>query len=99
MNIPIGDTREEPAEGKEKKLRYIGWPKTGGVWVVEYAAPEHENIPVVADDIGRLHMCFTIEERCEMLRDYFGPTFYENPKDFCVFRDLGGLRRPKWTED
>ena len=87
-NIQIGDVNEEPPEGEERKLRYIGWPKTGGVWVVEYTAPEEGTLPEVAADIGRLRMCFTMEERCEMLRDRFGATFYEDPKDFYVFRDL-----------
>ena len=57
-------------------------------WVVEYTAPEEGTLPEVAADIGQLRMCFTMEERCEMLRDRFGPTFYEDPKDFYFFRDL-----------
>ena len=55
---------------------------------MEYAAPEDGNIPEVADDIGRLRMCFTMKERGEMLRDRFGATFYKDPKDFYIFRDL-----------
>jgi hypothetical protein len=87
-NIEINDGREEAAAGEERILRYIGWPKTGGVWIVEHAALEDQDHPSVADDIGRLRMCFTMEEKCEMLRDRFGPTFYEDPKDFHIFRDL-----------
>jgi hypothetical protein len=87
-NIQIGDTNEEPPEGEERKLRYIGWSKIGGVWVVEYTAPEEGTLPEVAADIGRLRLCFTMEERCEMLRDRVGATFYEDPKDFYAFRDL-----------
>ena len=89
MRIQIGDTSEDPAGGEERKERYLGWPKTGDVWVVEYGASEDGNgIPEIADDIGRLRMCFPMEERCEVLRDHFGATFYEDPKDFYIFRDL-----------
>lgn len=71
MKLQIGDATEEPAEGEEKKSRSIGWIKRGRMWVVEYAAPKDRNIPVVADDSGLLHMCFTMEERCEMLKRLF----------------------------
>jgi hypothetical protein len=93
MVTPVGSCsewngREEPAAGEEGILRYIGWPKTGGVWIVEYEALEDQGNPSVADDIGRLRMCFTMKERCEMLRDRFGATFYEDPKDCHIFQDL-----------
>jgi hypothetical protein len=51
-NIEINDGREEAAAGEERILRYIGWPKTGGVWIVEHAALEDQDHPSVADDIG-----------------------------------------------
>ena len=36
----------------------------------------------VPEDIGRLRMAFTMEQRCEMLTNQFGVRYYHDWKDY-----------------
>jgi len=65
----------------------MAWPKSGGIWVSTYEADEDGDIPLIPEDIGRLRLCFTMEERCELLRRRFGATFYADPEEFHFLRD------------
>ncbi|EON66291.1 hypothetical protein W97_05684 [Coniosporium apollinis CBS 100218] len=71
----------------------VGYPSSGkGVWVFKFSADkrtwdeEDERKPYLErepdDWAGRIRMVLTMDERCEVLKD-FGATFYEKVED-CV---------------
>ena len=69
---------------REKRLVLVGWPSTGGVWIADFdttwAGVDEDNL--CDEDVGRLKMARTMNERCALLRDRFGATFYEDVKDY-----------------
>lgn len=66
----------------ELKVNIYGWPDNGGLWVLHY--PTEEDVP---NDIARLNMAFTMEERCQLLKEY-NAKFYENPRDYGGLADV-----------
>ncbi|KAL2065679.1 hypothetical protein VTL71DRAFT_3349 [Oculimacula yallundae] len=72
--------------GEERREVYIGWPKRGGVLVLESDDSDNRYIPA---EIGMLRMVTGMEERCELLSERFGANFYEDPVDYPGFGDLG----------
>ncbi|KAI9870061.1 MAG: hypothetical protein M1830_004733 [Pleopsidium flavum] len=69
----------------------VGYPSSGkGVWVFKFSADkqtwdeEDERKPYLErkpdDWDGKINMALTMDERCEVLKD-FGATFYENVED------------------
>lgn len=91
INLPGIDPPEGPTEGEQRIYRYMGWPTTGGVWVSTYEAEPEGDAPILPGDIGRLKLCFAMEERCEMLKTHFGATFYPNANEISYLADLGEL--------
>lgn len=51
---------------------HVGYPSTGGVWVLKVPSGEFE-----PDDFGKVVMAFTMNERCAALEE-MGATFYAN---------------------
>ncbi|KAK3176386.1 hypothetical protein OEA41_007709 [Lepraria neglecta] len=49
---------------------YVGYPSTGGVWVLKVPSGEFE-----PDDFGKVVMVFTMDEHCAALEE-MGATFY-----------------------
>ena len=73
---------------REKRLIKVGWPSNGeGVWVAEFdttwgGVDEEDNLVPYDEEIARLKMARTMDERCDMLRDRFKATFYRDLKDY-----------------
>ncbi len=73
---------------REKRLLKAGWPSNGrGVWVAEFdtvwaGVDEEDNLVPYDEDMGRLRMARTMDERCAMLRDRFEAKFYQDLKDY-----------------
>ncbi|KAL8725104.1 MAG: hypothetical protein Q9181_006539 [Wetmoreana brouardii] len=79
--------KQPPPTMREKRLIKVGWPSTGGVWVVEFdttwaGVDEEENLLPWDEDLGRLRMTRTMDERCAMLRDRFKGTFYTHLREY-----------------
>jgi hypothetical protein len=81
------DEQRQPTM-REKRLLKAGWPSNGGgVWVAEFdtvwaGVDEEDNLVPYDEDIGRLRMARTMDERCAMLRDRFEARFYQDLKDY-----------------
>jgi hypothetical protein len=63
----------------------VAWPTTGGLWVAEFDTTlweivEEDNL--LPGESARLKLARTMDERCQVLRDHFRPTFYEDVKDY-----------------
>lgn len=65
----------EPNEYELRNIR-LGWPKEGGLLVLQYEQDERP------DDIGRLRMATTMEERCKIMVERFNAKFYEDPASY-----------------
>ena len=63
---------------EEEQVLYLGWPKSGGVWVLRL--PSHNYFWYGFDRAKNAH---TMEERCTALK-LSGAMFFEHPKD-CVY--------------
>lgn len=68
--------KQPPPTMREKRLIKVGWPSTGGVWISEFdttwaGVDEEDNLLDWDEDLGRLRMARTMDERCNMLRDRF----------------------------
>ncbi|KAL5324058.1 hypothetical protein ACEPPN_008601 [Leptodophora sp. 'Broadleaf-Isolate-01'] len=90
----VTDERYRPDRrpNREELLEiYIGWPKAGGVLVLE---GDNSEVPA---EIGMLRMVTEMEERCSLLRK-FGAVFYENPDSYPGFEGLGP-RKISYDED
>jgi len=59
----------------EKEVLLLGWPSTGGVWVVRL-----ENRTVSWEGSNLTKLTSTMDERCEVLKQN-GATFYKDPND------------------
>ncbi len=58
----------------EKRFVSVSWPTTGGLWIAEFdtslwGIEEEDNL--VPDDVARLSMARTMDERTRLLRDHF----------------------------
>ena len=74
---------------REKRLLRVGWPQGegGGVWIAEFdttwAGVDEETKLLPADEeLGRLRMTRTMNERCVMLRDRFRGRFYTDLREY-----------------
>ncbi|KAG4440978.1 hypothetical protein IFR05_003542 [Cadophora sp. M221] len=68
---------------EEMREVYIGWPKAGGVLVLEGDESE------MPDDTRKLRMVTEMEERCHVLRHTLAAVFYEDPDSYSGFDGLG----------
>ena len=59
----------------------VGWPASGGVWVLKSTVGEAQN-----RGAGRIHNARNMEERCQIIEED-GGVFYADPKD-CPHLDL-----------
>jgi hypothetical protein len=59
----------------EKEVLLLGWPSTGGVWVVRL---DNRTVPWKGSNLTKL--ASTMDERCEALKQN-GATFYKDPND------------------
>ena len=81
---------EQPAPTmREKRLIKVGWPQGegGGVWIAEFdttwaGVDEETNLLPVDEELGRLRMTRTMDERCVMLRDRFRGRFYADLREY-----------------
>jgi hypothetical protein len=78
MTSIIEDETEE-----EMREIWVGWPKSGGILLSVFQSEMgHIRTP---EDMGRLRMALTMEERCELLRTRFGAVYYEHAEDYAGF--------------
>ncbi len=68
-------TADEPTDQELKEV-FVGWPDDGGVLIAEFQNEIGED--KVPEDIGRLRMAFTMEQRCEMLTSHFGARYFRD---------------------
>jgi hypothetical protein len=68
-------TADEPTDQELKEV-FVGWPDDGGVLIAEFQNEIGED--KVPEDIGRLRMAFTMEQRCEMLTNHFGARYFRD---------------------
>ena len=79
--------QQPPPTMREKRLIKAGWPSTGGVWIAEFdttwaGVDEEEDLPREDEDMGRVRMARTMDERCAILRDRLRAKFYEDLRDY-----------------
>lgn len=74
---------------REKRLLKVGWPEGegGGVWIAEFdttwaGVDEETNLLPEDEELGRLRMMRTMDERCVMLRDRFRGRFYSDLREY-----------------
>ena len=60
----------------------LGWPESGGVWVLKVTQSD-----AVRDGVGRLKNAFTMQERCGVI-EQLGGRFYGDPKDCPDTKDM-----------
>ena len=80
---------EQPAPTmREKRLLKVGWPQGGGggMWVAEFdttwaGVGEETNLLPADEELGRLRMTRTMNERCVMLMDRFRGRFYADLRE------------------
>jgi hypothetical protein len=65
----------------------VGWPETGGVWVLHTTLDE-----AGSKGVGLLSNAYTMQERCMMI-ERLGGVFYANPAD-CPYLDLPPAAAP-----
>lgn len=70
---------------RERCFVSVGWPTTEGLWVAELDstlwALDGGDL-IYPTDRARLTLARTMDERCQILRDHFDATFYEDVKDY-----------------
>ncbi|MCJ1377237.1 hypothetical protein MMC17_000329 [Xylographa soralifera] len=67
---------EEPTE-EERKVQIFGWPSCGGLLVLEFESEEE-----IREDIGRLTLAVTMDERCRLLEERFQAKLYRNAEEY-----------------
>jgi hypothetical protein len=70
---------------KERRWVSVAWPITGGLWVAEFdttlwGIEEEDNL--LPCESARLRLARTMDERCQVLRDHFRPTFYKDVREY-----------------
>ena len=76
--------REEEPTDDELGLVWIGWPEGGGLLVLEDIRDALRD-----RQVGILRLATTMEERCRLLRDRLGATYFEDPMTYPGFAQLG----------
>lgn len=80
---------EAMTETEKKEGITVGWPATGGVWILQSRKGLQS---------ASLRMCVNMEERCELL-ERWGATFYENPSEVEEFEEVFAERGvQQWSE-
>ena len=87
VNDTFALDRQPAPTMREKRLLKVGWPSSGGVWLAEFdttwaGVDEEDKLVPYDEEIGRLRMARTMDERCAMLRDRFNAKFYRDLKDY-----------------
>lgn len=77
---------------REKRWVKVSWPSTGGLWVSEFDTTwggvyEEKDLPP-EDGFGRVKLARTMDERCQILKERFGATYYPDLKDYEGFAFL-----------
>jgi hypothetical protein len=85
---------------REKRWVKVGWPSTGGLWVSEFdtvwgGVDEEENLPP-DEGLARVTLARTMDERCQILRDWFRGKFYASLGDYEGYAFLRAWEW-KWT--
>jgi hypothetical protein len=60
----------------QKRVLFVGWPSTGGVWVLKTTYTEASS-----RGLGRIKNALSMEERCQAI-ERLGGIFYADPKDW-----------------
>jgi len=94
IDVWVGDLHPDtmPTEEEEREV-YIGWPKEGGVLVLE------GNESAIPPEVGMLRMVGSMEERCWLLRDKLGAVYYADPRAYPGFAVLGPVEYKMGLED
>ena len=69
LDVHFKDWSDTDPTDEELRTVWLGWPKEGGLLVLQF---EQDEKP---DEIGRLRMAVTMEERCKILKERFGAKF------------------------
>ncbi|KGO45363.1 hypothetical protein PEX1_058290 [Penicillium expansum] len=73
--------KEMTGESETEEFTRVGWPASGGVWVLHSTVAEARNM-----GSGIIHNANSMEERCKVI-EQLGGIFYADPKD-CPYLDL-----------
>lgn len=86
----LEDESEPAPTMAERRFISIAWPSTGGFWIAEFdttlwGIEEEDNL--VPDDIARLYLARTMDERSVILQNRFGANFYTSASEYqgCAF--------------
>jgi hypothetical protein len=77
----IEDGRMPPPTRTEKCFSCVGWPTSGGLWVADYTTnlySAEEGVDFIHEEIARLKLVRTMDEKCQVLRTRFGAKWYES---------------------
>ena len=107
----FGNVTNPYATLREKRWVKVGWPGTGGFWVSEFdttwaGVDDEENLPP-NEGLARVRMARTMDERCQILKDWFKGKFYKSVKDYegyaflraWEWKSTGEVGRPLLTPD
>ncbi|RFU29501.1 hypothetical protein B7463_g6840, partial [Scytalidium lignicola] len=83
LDVLVKDWDDTEPTDEELRNVWFGWPKEGGLLVLQF---EQDEKP---DDIGRLRMAVTMEERCKIMKERFVAEFYEDP---ALYEGLADVR-------
>jgi hypothetical protein len=91
-------TRPDPTM-REKRWVKVGWPSTGGLWVSEFdttwgGVDEEDNLPPYG--LPRVNLARNMDERCQILKDWFGGKFFASLSDYEGYAFLRAWEW-KWT--
>ena len=84
IDVWFGSWDESGPSEKELRLVWFGWLENGGLLLLE---GENMEAP---EDIGRLRMATTMEERCAVMRKRFEVVVFEDPKMYDGLKDVYG---------
>ena len=90
---------QPPPTMREKRVVRVGWPESGGLWVAEYDttwAGVDEEDKLCDEDLGRVAMCRSMEERCRVLKEWFGAKFYTSLEQY---EGYAFLRAWEWKRE
>ena len=76
-----------PPTAEERNVQVFGWPQNGGLLVLERESEE-----LMPEDIGRLMMAITMEERCRLLEERFHAKKYQDPREYEGLADVWRAR-------
>lgn len=70
---------------KERRWVSVGWPSTGGLVVTEYETSlwgKQDEGKIVPNDIARIKLARTMDERCQILVEHFKGVFYNDVSEY-----------------